>query len=478
MRSGLREWFSLKENIYLAFALSCGLFMAVVNPPFEGVPDEHPHYWKAWAVALGDMTCRSENAIPMSAFMLPSEVPLRVDLPGVKGKRIVFARTWEKLFEPDAEQQSNGASALCGALPLAYFPQALGLRVGRFFHGSALISFFLGRICNLLVTVFVMYWAIRLIPFGKTVLLVFCLLPMTLQQAAGFGYDALHIASCYLFIAYVLKLAGAAESQLRLGEAVALFAIGLLVCNVKYGYLGLLLLILLLPLRKFGTRRNRWLFSLGFLAVNLLVFYAGYRFLQAYPQPGAGGMANVSDVDQARHVGGAPSQFLMVVLNSLYMKFNFYFETFLYKPGWLRASLPPMWYVLMVAGMFLLIRNEDEPVPLTMRQRWVILLTFLANLFAVMLAMYVSWTPVGAPRVEGVQGRYFLCFSPLLVLFFYKSGFTFRFAFVRRNLARLLVVFYLVMLGWAFLSLYEIYYDKQPKTSLLEKVRDKFFASD
>jgi uncharacterized membrane protein len=445
--------------------------MAVLNPPFAGVPDEQPHFLKAWAVALGDITCRVGNTVPKSAYDLSYNYPKYTKVPGV-GERVVFHKTLEKLFDDDdMDDRTGNAYAVCGASPLGYVPQAVGLRAGTLFGWSALAGFYLARILNLVVSALLVYWAIRIMPFGKVTLLVFGLLPMTIQQFASLGYDALHIATCFLFIAYVLKLACAPDEPLRAAEAALLLVLGVFVCTVKYGYLGLTFLVFLLPPAKFRGGARRWLFTLGYIAASSVIFYVVYKYFMAHLAPGGGpGLPKVHVGKQAGHVAGAPLQFLSALLNSLYMKFNFYFETFLYKPGWLNDSLPPMWYVLMATGMVVVVRNQDEQVPLARWQRYVMLGVFLLNLVAVYFSMYLAWTPVGARRIEGVQGRYLLGFFPLLVLFFYKAGFSLRLAFLRRHNRALLCAFYAVMIGWAFLLLYGIYYDKEPDLPLAHKV--------
>jgi uncharacterized membrane protein len=465
------------EKVYLVIALSSGLLMAAINPPFSGVPDEQPHFLKAWAVAKGDFTCRTGNTIPKSAYRLSIAYPVLAKIPGV-GEKVLFHKTLKKfLDQDDLTEPTENKFAVCGAAPLGYLPQAAALRIGALFHWSALAGFYLARVFNLLVAVLLVYWAMRIIPFGKIVLLVIGLLPMTIQQFASLGYDALHIGASLLFIAYVTRLAVEARNPVRARDAAALLLLGLLVCTVKYGYLGLTLLIFLLPASKFKDQKRYWLFALGYVAFNVLVFYLVYRYFQAHLAPGGGpGLAKVSPVRQYEHVVGSPLRFLLTVIDSLYVMFNFYFETFLFKPGWLNVSLPPLWYALMATGMVVLVHNEAEDVPLTGRQRRIMLGVFLLNAIAIFFSMYIAWTPVGAPIITGVQGRYFLNIFPLLVFFFYKTGSPPTHEWVRKNMRVFLVLFYLVMVGWTFLLLYKIYYDKEPEVSLVVKLHGKLFG--
>lgn len=507
--------------------------MALINPPFAGVPDEHAHYWKSWSIALGQINCGSGNEIPASAHELPGVFPPAVQISG-GATRYVFGATAEKLFEKDTDALAVGVKAACAAPPLGFLPQAFGLRVGKMLRFSALGDLFLARICNLLVSALLVSLAIRIIPFGKIVLLVVGLLPMTIQQFSSLSYDALHISSCLLFIAYVVKLSSNPQERLRPGEMTLLLALGLVALNIKLGYVGLAFLVFMLPASKFPTPTRSWLFSTAYVGVNVLFFSAVYQIysgggftwggvferlgylglavavallaasaneqirrhwrlsagiffvgaLVAYAvalrylgtDGGVAGPAGVDPSRQLARVLHAPLQFLNLILEAVYNRFTFYLETFLYKPGWLFRSLHPAWYVFLLAGLAVILRNENESVDLTRRQRLIILAVFVFNAFVIFLSQYIGWTKVGGQAIEGVQGRYLLCIAPLLILFFYKSDFTFRLASLGKHMPALLLAFYLALFGGVYLSIYVIYYDKEPDKPIVTKIQTKLFG--
>lgn len=472
MSARLKALLSRKDHVYLVLALTCGLVMALLNPPFLGVPDEHAHYWRAWAVLQGDLRCMPENRIPKSALELPStQFPPTEVLPGV-GRRVIFNKMIPKLFEEDTGELVVGGRAVCGSSPLGYLPQALGLRLGTLLHFSALGDFYLARIFNLIASALLVALAIRTAPFGKILLLVVALLPMTIQQFASLSYDGLNISLCFLYIAYVLKLSAPRDEPLRGRELAALFALGLLAFNAKLGYFGLALLVFLIPAARFRSRVRYWLSCTGFVAVQAAVFRVASRYLSS-GDSGSNGIPGVNSFVQTAAVMEAPQHFLRLVYTTIYTNLQYYFETTLFKPGWLHASLPPLWYTFLVIGIVVLARNEQETVPLSRRQRYLVLGVFLVNLLAVFYAMYSGWTIVGSRRIEGVQGRYLLGFFPLLLLFFYKAGFSFRWAWAGKRLPALLVLFYLVLFAWMFSSLFGIYYDKEPKLSYVKRLQDR-----
>lgn len=65
--------------------------------------------------------------------------------------------------------------------------------------------YLLGRLMNLLAFIAATYYAIKRIPFGKGIVMVWALLPITLQQVCSFSYDSQLFALCILVIATTMS---------------------------------------------------------------------------------------------------------------------------------------------------------------------------------------------------------------------------------------------------------------------------------
>lgn len=444
-----------KENLYLIIALTVGIFMVFFNPPFAGVPDEGAHYSKLLSVANGYFRCNGQNVVSRDANNLPDEIkPVKIE--GV-GERMSLSKIKKALLEKDSGEMQTISGSGCSFIPFAFVASSVGLDIGRLLHLSPLADFYLARLCNLLFAVFAIYWAIRIIPFGKTILFLLALLPMTVQQLSSVSYDSFHIAFIFLFIAYVLKLAYGNEDKINRKEIVWLALLSLIALNAKPGYFLLSGLIFLLPAGKFVNKKEYWTSVVSFLALNIGAVLLAQSFF-------AGGSSNfrngVNPDMQLSLILHAPWRFAWVIFNSLYNDILFYFETFIFKPGWLNDSLPSLWYIFMLIGLIVLIKNEDEDVLLAKKQRWIMLAVFLANLSAVFLGLYLLWSKVGGDKVQGTQGRYFLSTFPLLIFVFYKSKFSLRMNWIKKNRNLAVLIFMLVAFFFAIQSVYEIYYDK------------------
>jgi uncharacterized membrane protein len=57
-----------------------------------------------------------------------------------------------------------------------------------------------------------------------------------------------------------------------------------------------------------------------------------------------------------------------------------------------------------------------------MKDRIGIFFVFLVGVILISTSQYLSWTPLKAGTIEGLQGRYFIPISPLFVLLFYPGS--------------------------------------------------------
>lgn len=455
-----KNFFAKTENLYILFVLLFGLVMVFFNPPFDGVPDEHSHYLKAWSFSGGEFLCSSEINVPSNAYDLPNAIE-KVSVKGDLEPKTVVRSLKANLFIGMNGSTVSVPSVICGASPVGYVPQIIAFIFAKTFSLSALFGFYLARLLNLLFSAFLVYFAIRIIPFGKMVLLMIALLPMTLQQFSSLSYDPLHIATALLFIACILKSAHEKDRRVDWRTIVLLFSLSILGLNIKMGYILLTFLIFMLPKSKFSKKQNYWLFTIGFVFLNLVTFAILYKlYFGTGVAPSIGG--SVNPAMQLSYIFTNPIDFLSLMFNQVYYSFNFYFETFLYKTGWLRVSMSGRWYVFLVIGIFVAMKSESEKVFLSLRQRLILFAVFFMCFILVFAGMYLTWNELGAEAINGVQGRYLLAISPLLIFSFYKADFAQIYKSVAKNRLVVFVLFFITVYALVFFNMYKIYYDKSP----------------
>jgi hypothetical protein len=85
--------------------------------------------------------------------------------------------------------------------------------------------------------------------------------------------------------------------------------------------------------------------------------------------------------------------------------------------GWLNIPLPGWLYTawgIALGAAALADLGGAAPSPAPWRESALLLAATAASALGIVLALYVTWTPVGDSLAEGVQGRYFLPLLPLL----------------------------------------------------------------
>lgn len=459
MKINLKKIFEKKENLYLLLALPFGIMMVFLNPPFAGVPDEKAHFLRTWSIAQGNTNCNPDGEINKAALDLDEELkPIKIS--GSDDEKVSLGKIKRALFEKDSDEKVIFGGTVCGSNPLGYFPQILGIKSAEILNIPVLWGFYFARLFNMLVAVFVTYLALRLMPFGKIAIFFVALLPMTMQQYASLSYDALHISMIFLFIGFVIKISDN-KGKFTRNEKIGLGVAAVLAANVKWGFIPILLLLFILPNNRFKEKKYYWLYVSSVILCGVGIFLIAQRGLVGSD----GVMEGIYPMEQFYLALKNPFDFLSTLFNTVYDRANFFFETFLYKSGWLRRSMTPIFYVFTFFGLIFLVKNEEDDVRLSTRQRLIIGSTFLISFLFVFFSLYVFWSKVGDSKIQGVQGRYLLSIFPLVVLAFYRSKFDFILNFIKKYILLVNVVFFSIVFLATFSFIWSFYYDKSSVSS-------------
>lgn len=440
------------EKIYLWLGIPISLIFLFLMPPFQ-VPDEPAHYFKALAIAEGQFTCGAPVSAPVNYVSLPDDTVL-VKIQKVHEKKVSGTALHKALTNRASADEVSVPTAICTASPIGYIPQAIGLKIGLLTHAPPLVAFYIGRLLALLATTILLYLAIKISPFGKLAFFIISLLPMTVQQISAFSYDALHIGLILLFTAYLLKLT-VEPGKISRQDAIQLIVLSLFAFNAKPGFFLFAFLVFLLPRTKFPDVRKYWAYMIGFIVAHISLFLL---LRNIFVDLGGAFKNHIDPQAQLMNVLSNPLWFPFQVLQTLYGRPAYYFETTIFKPGWLTSSLPSLWYIFMGVAIVLLLRSVAEKNPLSRNQRLILLGVFLAQFLLVFLALYLAWTPVGNKHVIGIQGRYLLTLLPIFILSFYKSDFHFRSEWIRKNMPIALILFLLTSFVFVFIHIAQLYY--------------------
>ena len=331
---------------------------------------------------------------------------------------------------------------------LEYFPGALGITLGRVLGVSARMNLLIAKCIFFLFYIGAVFLAIRISPYLKMGIAFCGLLPMAIYQAAGMTYDSVVTAMAFLLIALFFKL----REQMLSGWEMALYFTAVVVLGCCKGgfYLVLLLPFLFIPAVKYGGKRRKALVCVGGLFVGgvsmfLVSFDVYWSVLAGIFQIPAGTtemaseavtataattgtFENVVPETQTASYGVSYlfnnfSGFLKLFIRTLAEHAEFYLGGLIgYRMAWTDETVS--WVVLLIFCILIsaaVVKTEKEyPQRVSLCDRLLCLGVAGLEIFAFHVLMLIE-TPENAQVITGVQGRYFLAFTPLILLMIYNG---------------------------------------------------------
>ncbi|MBQ3274845.1 DUF2142 domain-containing protein [Candidatus Saccharibacteria bacterium] len=396
------------EKLFLLFAIPLGIFFIIFLPPGES-PDEISHFKRAYAITEGHFVSEVYDDTRHAGAQLPAGFQDSLVLSPEPG---TYSTVISKLSESIPTETDYAAFNNTSLYHwLCYLPQILGILLGKTFGASLELIAYFAEIADFIVWLILGYFAIKLAPKYKTIIVFLLLLPVTLQEATSLAPDALAIGLGLFLTSYVCHLTYVRKTRLKSLEIVLLYVMAILVGYCKIVYLPIVILYLLIPETRFGSKRTKWIHASALiillLVLNLSWLATSSQFLREF-NPG---------VDSAAQLSGIlhnPLRYLMVLFNSLNVMGEFYFSSLLgMNLGSFTFNLPAIFFFISYGLFIVLFAQRDENLKIKPFERILFGATFCLISLLIFTSIYIQWSPVGLPYVDGVQGRYFI---PILLL--------------------------------------------------------------
>ena len=405
------------EWVFLSFGFLLGMLSLFIMPPFQ-IPDEQTHFFRAYQVSDGQLISSRQG--DTAGGLIPASIS---SLPRISGfERVHFhpeiKTSVKEILDSGHVKLTRDKKRFVWFAnvvpypPVPYFPQAIGLSLGKLFDASPLILMYLGRFFNLCMSLLLITLAIRLIPIGKWIICLVALMPIAISEMASLSADSLTNSLSWLFIALVVRHA-LQRDTLDPRQQIIILVMSVLLSLVKLSYLPLLALLLLIPHEKLVTRKRYYLALFGIAGLSLMAA-GGWALLvrDVYvPESWNGGNPD----EQIRFILSNP-----LFLVSLIVKFTWYYWVDILNSfgqlGWLDTPLPNFlmnswWGVLLLVALV----DSGNGFYLTWKQKVIILLVIAAVYIAILALLYVCCTPPGGMTFL-IQGRYLLPIAPLFLL--------------------------------------------------------------
>jgi predicted membrane protein DUF2142 len=400
--------------LYLAYAL--------ITPPFQ-TPDEHQHLFRAWQLAHFQLY--GERRGGESGGMVPAGLPAaaKAELGTVVPTAIrpVPKRPLGAIFSrstPVSEAQPKVFANFPGSVlysPASYGPQIAAVRTGEALGLSVENIVRLGRMLDAALALGLLVLALAILPVGRLFLLLVAFMPMTASAAASFGQDGIVIGSCAVLIALGVR---ARFDGLWTRKSLLLLALFAAIIGLsKIVYLPLVGLAWL-PLPP-SARPRPWLgwpvlVGIGGAALSALWLHSTAGLVVPLAPDAAEPAAHLAFL--AAH----PLAFPATLGNTLvHRSLPIFISTF--KFGWMTVG-PVFSAALLALAAFAFAFRHGEAAAERLTRSWRCwtALVGLVAAIGIPTALYLVSMPLGAPIVEGIQGRYFLPLLPLIGLIFLR----------------------------------------------------------
>ena len=405
-------------TLFAVLALAGALFTAWATPPFQGA-DEPNHFHRAVLLTRGELVGQRLHTAAGRQVGGGLADPA-VDAAAVPWKPLAFHP--ERKVDPDTvartgavrwtgrsrnEQFSNTAVYP----PLLYLPQTAAIAAGQAAGLPVILTLKLARTANAVVCVALSAAALLIAGRRGWAMAAVLGLPMSVFLFGTVTQDGMIIALSALGAALVLRPMGQGRPmrEAELWGAAACFA---LVGMAKPPYSAFGLLLLAVPTRAPQARRIA-----AALAAPLLALAWG-AWMNAAVWARYSTEAAVDPSGQVRFLFGHPEAWAGLAWRTLSTYWLRYLQQLIGILGWLDARLPAWAYLGIGTALAAALAMTWSGRP---SRDWrftpaAAIASALAAAALVFVGLYLQWTPVGRPVVEGVQGRYLipvLLFLPL-----------------------------------------------------------------
>lgn len=427
------------EQIFLIIAIPMGIALLCFQS-VNFIHDGDAHFLQSYHYAnelLGKAQSDTQTSIAMRQDDVDTVLNCNSAVNNNARNMSHIMETWSWFAKDVTMVEGIKREGVAGANMLEYFPSVIAIALARLFHLGTYPMILLAKIFPFVLYLTACYYAIKIIPVGKRILLFLAALPMSLQQATGITYDNFTYMILFLVLALVLKIYYEGINR-KTGISLALLCMALSLCKGGV-YTPMLFLVLCIPKEKMGNIKKKIIYILVTGGLTLLLFLVSYSsLLMMYLKPTPPvtertaeviteeGNTVVSETEQEpeqvfvmdQRYGMSyclkqPVDFIKLVMQTIVDKTEEYYRGVLGRIiAWPAADVPAWSSFLFGIILLLSINRVGREEKIDCRLKLGMLVTFALVAMA-HFVIFSSETTKGMAYIWGIQGRYFI---PLLLL--------------------------------------------------------------
>lgn len=394
-----------------------GIIYTLIVPQFS-VPDEYTHYLTSYSqssILLGKKAFDEHGNVLL--YEDSSNTLIRASHPTVNE----YVKEYDGLIGKDKFKINrpyiSRAPLTLGSF--GYFPQVLGVSLGRILGLNGIQIGILGRISGLLLFGILISYSLKIIPkFFEKVLFTISILPMTLQQVCSYNYDSVLFTASFFLFAYLLYLVYEKEKINKLDIALVTLS-SIIIATIKFVYLPILGLGLLIPREKFTLKHGKILVILMLVVLSLGSYLVVMKCNSLFWNVHESNTSSLIDYNTytVSQVIQHPLREIVIII-ATFQKFTAdYISQMISGPlGWLEMNVPALQLSGFLMMLFYSLFSVEKKSKMDRNVKVCSGLFSMLMILIVILALQISWTPDNSLIVVGVQGRYFLPILPMILL--------------------------------------------------------------
>lgn len=439
-----------------AIILFWGLLLAFLMP-IGATMDEQAHMLKSISVANGDFLFKNDDSLSYAKGFNNMYEETIENPPLSYNDFRTFLNTYSKPEDREIVAQPSTTSAATYPF-IPYLASGIGVKLAMLFKLPPYFYVWLARAFNVLVYALLAFLIIRKIPYGKRFLVFFLAQPVLLYLAASPGVDGLLVGLILLGFVQILALRYN-QQQITWRDFLLIALWFSLAVIVKPVYAPIVVLFFLLRRVNFASKKQQWisyaaLTAILFVVAVVVYVYSAKMGLNQWKRPGTDTAVQLSGIlhNPIHYLGMVLTYFSATTISFSVSSFGLM--------GYLLTIND--FVTVMNIGLLLFLclfdykAADDKQVYLSVPEKGLVLFSSLSMLLLSATALYITFTPVGLPRVEGYQARYLLPMTGLLLFVFGTNKV--KGSYSEKTLDRLSMFGILMLLVFVMLRVLAIYY--------------------
>ena len=429
------------EKMWLLYSIIYLLPILFIIPPYQ-VPDEPYHFNNSYQLS-------QINTFEVSKFISKGEIEVPsnfecLNYAQLKEKDKVSNQEDIKNCFNSTENKKYGFEEkdISPSYKIGYLISSIGIKLADFITNSPMIIFFMGRIFNFVLSVVIIYFAIKKAPKYKEMILTLGLMPMFIQQMVSHSYDSILNSVCLLIIALCISMAS--KDKVPLKKYYLLFTLSsIAIIGIKAIYIPLLLFIMIANDKQFKNNKlKKYLYLFSCIGISFFVAY----LISLLFNTGYTGTQVINDSTNYANFLKNPMSIFTIAQNTFDRYGMFYLRGLVGYFGWFKFRIDDMFInAYVIYFIYIVLSNEcDEK---NIWKKLFLVLMILLMFGAVFGALYFDFTGPNKMYVDGVQGRYFLpLLLPLVVLLTPKKKILNQDLNISYNFVNIVLLQYVLML--------------------------------